>query len=129
MTLEKLDDLLRICYSNKTCYPNCKDNWCTTNKTLGHCAITSLIVNDYFGGKIAKCDVNGISHYFNIIDNKIIDLTKEQFNDIDIDYNSYKEKTRNEILSNINTKERYTILKNKLELKLIDSNINECKNM
>lgn len=127
MTLEKLDDLLRVCYSSETCYPNCKDNWSATNKTLGHCAITSLIVNDYFGGQIAKCDVNEVSHYFNIIDNKIIDLTREQFNDIDIDYNSYKEKTRNEILNNINTKERYILLKNKLELKLIDSNINECK--
>lgn len=44
------------------------------------CAITSLIINDYFGGDICKIYVDGINHYFNLIENNIVDLTKEQFN-------------------------------------------------
>jgi len=50
------------------------------------CAITALIVNDYFGGEICKIHVDGISHYFNLISNKIIDLTFSQF-ECNINYN------------------------------------------
>lgn len=72
MTLKQLNNLLYECYSSETCYPKLKDEWTIENKTLGHCAVTSLIVNDYFGEKIAKCNVQGISHYFNIIDDKML---------------------------------------------------------
>lgn len=30
-------------------------------------AITSLIINDYFGGNICKIHMDGISHYFNLV--------------------------------------------------------------
>lgn len=53
-----------------------KEYWNQSNKTYGMCAITTLIVNDYFGGDIGKVYVGDISHYFNILNGKIIDLTK-----------------------------------------------------
>lgn len=82
------------------------------NKSLGQCAITCLIVNDYFNYDIYKCKVNGVSHYFNMNNNSIIDLTKEQFERCDIEYEEIEKVTRESILSNENTKNRYLILKN-----------------
>ena len=126
MTLKELNNLLYDCYSSETCYPKLKDEWTEENKTLGHCAITSLIVNDYFDGKIAKCNVQGISHYFNIIDDEIIDLTKEQFGVNGPDYINYNLVSRSDILDNENTKIRYKKLKNKLDLLLIDYDVYKC---
>ena len=60
------------------------------------CAITSLIINDYFGGDICKIYVDGISHYFNLIENNIVDLTKDQFNR-EMDYKDYKIMDREKI--------------------------------
>lgn len=80
MEIEKIEKILLNVYSKETCYPKCRDNWNDNNKTLGHCAIVALIINDYFGGKICKIKVDGISHYFNVIDNKVVDLTASQFN-------------------------------------------------
>lgn len=126
MTLKQLNNLLYDCYSSETCYPKLKDEWTIENKTLGHCAVTSLIVNDYFGGKIAKCNVQGISHYFNIIDDEVIDLTKEQFGENEPDYDNYNLVSRNNIVDNENTKIRYEKLKNKLALLLIDYDVYKC---
>ncbi len=85
MNINNIQILLASCYSKKLCYPKVKDDW-TEKKCLGMCAITALIVNDYFGGEICKIHVDGISHYFNLISNKIIDLTFSQF-ECNINYN------------------------------------------
>ena len=57
MTLDKLELYLKNIYCVDTCYPKCRDNWNEDNPTLGHCAIVSLIINDYLGGKIYKIKV------------------------------------------------------------------------
>lgn len=131
MNIESLNTFLNYSYSIDTCYFKVVDNWSDANPTIGHCAIVSLIVNDYFGGKIFKCDVDGIYHYFNIINGDIVDLTKEQFK-TKINYKDRKEKTREELLNNKDTNERYIKLKKKLELKILDSeiaNCNKCDNL
>ena len=92
------------------------------------CTITSLIVNDYFGGDICKIYVDGISHYFNLIENNIVDLTKSQFN-YKIDYNDYKIVDRQKILTD-DTKNRYITLKERLInklLKQVDKKVYSCK--
>ena len=86
MNLDRLKEILNTLYSKETCYPECKNQWNENNKTLGHCAIVALLVNDYFDGNICKIKVNNISHYFNIIDDKIIDFTSDQFENDKIDY-------------------------------------------
>lgn len=125
MTIELLKEYLLKVYSKDTCYSKCIDNWNMDNPTLGHCAIVSLLVNDYFGGDIYKIKVDGISHYFNIINNQIIDLTSSQFNR-DIDYTNRELKTRKEVLNSEETKYRYNLLKKRLELLLIDNDIQKC---
>ena len=92
-----------------------------------HSSLKTLIINDYFKGQIAKIKVDGISHYFNIIDNKIIDLTKTQFKS-EIDYKDYKIVHRNDILTE-DTKNRYQRLKKKVIKELlqkIDKEVYQC---
>lgn len=121
MTIKDLEDCLNKIYSKETCYPLCRDEWNSDNKTLGHCAIVSLIVNDYLGGDIYKIKVDGISHYFNFINNEIVDLTSSQFN-TDIDYSDKVLKDRESILSDKDTFYRYNLLR----LKLVDLEIHKC---
>ena len=112
ITIEELKEKLSNCYSKELCYPKIADEWNEKNKSFGMCAITSLIVNDIFGGEICKIYVGDISHYFNMIDGRIVDLTAGQFN-FDIDYRGYKIVDRNSIL-NDESIERYNILKQRL---------------
>lgn len=91
------------------------------------CAITSLIINDYFGGDICKIYIDGISHYFNVIEDRIIDITSSQFAH-EIEYKNYERIDRKKIL-NDDTKHRYNILKTRLINKLltqIDEKVSSC---
>ena len=116
MTLKELEKALLNSYEKELCYGTVRENWTEENKTLGMCAITSLIVNDYFKGEIAKIKVDGISHYFNIINDSIVDLTASQFNK-KIDYKDYKIINREAILTD-DTNNRYKKLKEKVTKKI-----------
>ena len=114
MDIFELKELLSECWNIETCSPGLKDKWSEDNPSIGQCAITALIVNDYFGGKIMRCMSSSGSHYYNIIDDKIIDLTKEQFlGEIPL-YEEGQERTREYLLSNEDTKKRYLMLKESL---------------
>lgn len=128
MNIENIQKTLLECYSKDLCYPKVQDNWNDNNKCFGMCAITSLIINDYFGGVICKIHVDGISHYFNLIEDRIIDLTSSQFN-CDIDYKNYQIADREKILTD-DTKHRYNVLKERLVnklLKRVDGEVFNCK--
>lgn len=128
MNIENLKENLLECYSKDLCYSKVKNEWNENNKCFGMCAITSLIINDYFGGDICKIHVDGISHYFNLIEDKIIDLTSSQFN-CDIDYKNYQIVDRKNILTD-DTKHRYNVLKERLVnklLKQVDEEVFNCK--
>ena len=45
-----------------------------SNPAYGQCAVTALVAQDYFGGQIIGCFVEGKRHYFNQIDGQDIDL-------------------------------------------------------
>ena len=125
MTLELLEQFLNKIYSKETCSPICKDLWGLDNPTLGHCAIVALLVNDFFGGEIYKTTVDGVIHYFNIINDTIVDLTSQQFSN-PIDYTDRKKKSREGLLGNPDTSFRYRLLKLQLDLILVDSDIHKC---
>ena len=128
MNIKNIEKLLLECYSKDLCYSKVQNDWNESNKWLGMCAITSLTINDYFGGDLCKIYVDGISHYFNLIENKIIDLTANQFNH-DIEYKDYQIIDRENILTN-DTKKRYNILKARLTkalLKQVDEKVYSCK--
>ena len=101
------------------------ENWEEINPSWGQCAVTSLVVQDCFGGDIIWCnavlsDKRNISHYFNKIDNEEVDLTRIQFPEgtfIPKGIPKLKgfQTTRDYILSFEQTRNRYEILKKKIE--------------
>ncbi len=114
MEVGKLKQLLKQSWDRDTCSPSLRDKWSEDNPSLGQCAITSLIVNDFFGGKIMRCMASTGSHYYNLIDDKIIDLTSEQFGDEKLNYDAGEERDIEYLLSNEDTKARYIKLNNNL---------------
>ena len=74
----------------------------------------------------SKIAVDGVSHYFNIKDGNIIDLTAKQFGK-ELDYSNYESVSRDEILLNLDTKKRYEKIKNRIKkqvgLKFQDSDL------
>lgn len=128
MNIKNIQKVLLECYSKDLCYPKVQCDWNENNRCFGMCAITSLIINDYFGGDICKIYVDGISYYFNLIENNIVDLTKDQFNR-EMDYKDYKIMDREKILTD-DTKNRYITLKARLINKLlrqVDKKVYSCK--
>ena len=115
MDITQLKQLLVLSWSYETCSPGLKSMWTKDNPYLGQCAITSLIVNDLFGGKIMRCMTSTGSHYYNLINDTIVDLTREQFVDEIPQYEDASERTREYLLSNTDTRERYLLLRTNLQ--------------
>ncbi len=110
MEIENLKKLLNISWKRETCSPGLRSEWNEENPSLGQCAITALIVNDFFGGKIMRCMTSTGSYYYNLINNEIVDLTSSQFlGEVPL-YSKGSERTREYLLSNEDTKSRYLIL-------------------
>ncbi len=53
--------------------------WTPENPPNGQCSVTSLVVQDLFGGEILKMQVPGGTHFYNRIGGKRVDLTISQF--------------------------------------------------
>ncbi|MDB5185622.1 MAG: hypothetical protein JWL85_145 [Candidatus Saccharibacteria bacterium] len=101
------------------------DKWSNDNPALGQCATTACVVQDYLGGDILNSvvtlpDGSTDSHYYNMIDSRALDLTKQQFptNSSFTEGQSKTkgyESTRDYCLSYDATRERYETLKGKVE--------------
>lgn len=96
-------------------------NWSPTNPSYGQCAVTACIVQDYLGGDIVWAGVpqNGqdqpVSHYFNVVGGREVDLTRAQFADGTVVPSGIEKKkdfasTRDYVLSFPVTRERYDVL-------------------
>lgn len=110
MILNEVQKIIELSFSKETCYPGLQDFYDESNNSLGHCAVVALVVNDFVGGKIMRCIVDNISHYYNFINNNIIDLTVDQFDGFIPDYSKGEERTREYLLSSPDTKNRYLLL-------------------
>lgn len=53
--------------------------WSESNPAKGQCGVTSLVVNDWFGGEIRKTKTPEGWHFYNKINGKRYDLTESQF--------------------------------------------------
>ena len=115
MEIGQLKQILIQSWDLRTCSPGLRDKWNEENPSIGQCAITALIVNDFFGGKIMRCMVSSGSHYYNIIDDELVDLTVEQFLGEIPQYEYGEERTRDYLLSNEDTKNRYLLLNKNLQ--------------
>jgi hypothetical protein len=56
------------------------EDWSPANPARGQCCVSSLVVEHYFGGKLARGHTNlGTVHYWNILDHCWLDVTRSQF--------------------------------------------------
>ncbi|MGN6318156.1 YunG family protein [Trinickia sp.] len=53
--------------------------WSPSNPAQNHCSVTSLVVQDHFGGEILTTRTAGGTHFYNLIHGKKWDLTVSQF--------------------------------------------------
>ena len=53
--------------------------WAEANPAQNHCSITSLVVQDHFGGELLSTRTVGGTHFYNVIDGTKWDLTVSQF--------------------------------------------------
>jgi hypothetical protein len=88
LTLLDLDRALRDSWALDTCSPDDVPDWRPQNPACGHCDITSLVVNDAFGGDLLCGEValhDGTPrgyHWWNRLPSGVeFDLTREQFQD------------------------------------------------
>lgn len=77
---ERLYYALRKSWSGET-----SSLWSRENPARGQGNVTALVVQDIFGGEIAKTAISGADHFYNIVDDIRWDFTFAQF-DIPIGY-------------------------------------------
>ena len=109
---------IKNAWCKETAHPSYQKKWTSDNSSYGQCCVTSLLVQDLYGGKIYSCKVGKRSHFVNIIDDRIIDMTSEQFgglNSIKYVSGSFKLRTRESLLKSKSVKERYALLKKRYE--------------
>ena len=83
------------------------------------CTVTSMVVQDYFGGEIlALLMPGGGTHYLNLIDEKVFDLTSDQFTShgVELDYSGAKVVPRDSVGVDGSAPERYRDLKANVEM-------------
>lgn len=123
ITLKELTDALGNSWCAETSASS--DSWHNENPALGQCAVTSCVVQDYLGGDLLNCvvilpDGTTSSHYYNLIDNQEIDLTRQQF-PAESSFSPGTTKTeglastRDYCLSYDKTRSRYELLKARVE--------------
>ena len=55
------------------------DDWTPDRPSFGQCAVTAMIVHDRFGGEMLRTVNEGVLHYWNLVDDIDVDLTRDQF--------------------------------------------------
>lgn len=89
--------------------------WSPSNPSSGQCAVSALVLQDYCGGKICRCVVAGTPHYFNRIDDQVVDSTAAQFGTVAINYDTSTARSRQRILRHADTRQRYELLKGRVK--------------
>ena len=109
---------LRKAWCRETAHPSYQSMWSEDNPSCGQCCVTALMIQDLYGGDIYSCKVGNCSHFVNIINERIIDKTAEQFGGTgNIKYisGSFRKRARTSLLKNKDVKKRYELLKARLD--------------
>lgn len=110
-----LYDALSEIWCAETCAPRLRDKWTSGNKTLGQCLITAFLVQDIFGGKVFGIErPDGNFHCYNVVGERVFDLTSEQFGDEKLVYENNPEQFREVHFQKDEKFQRYQFLKNAL---------------
>lgn len=117
MSLIELRELLEACWDKDTTY--CVEDYDYHDASWGQCAVTALVVQDYFGGDLRKGEAfrgnYSTRHYWNLLPfGQDTDLTWRQF-PIGTRLRKVQSANRKQLLKNKWMVERYEKLKNKVE--------------
>lgn len=74
MEIESLLAVLRECWSRET-----SSVWSLENPARGQCSVTSLVIQDRFGGEILKTRVGEQWHFYNLVGGVRRDFTADRF--------------------------------------------------
>jgi len=115
LLLKLKTSLLAACSRETSSDP---EHWTPENPLWGHCAVASLIAQNFFGGTIVCVSLEHLpqyaymrSHYFNKLpDGAWLDLTRRQFPEGLRITTTPQERTREYILADQKTKKRYELL-------------------
>jgi len=123
LPLEHFVTALRSCWDEKTSFT--PDEWTAKNPARGQCLVSSLAIQDYYGGDLKRYDVKAENftetHYCNILYGSItVDTTASQYTSpvqlITSDVNLHGYATaREKYLADPQTKSQYELLKKRLE--------------
>jgi hypothetical protein len=109
ISAEQIRRALRSAWAAETSYD--PQGWSTQNPAWGQCAVSALIVQDFFGGALRRARVNGHEHYWNYIDGHgDVDVTREQFGEASVEEDR-SDVSREFVLSFPATQIRYERLK------------------
>ena len=115
MRFYKFKKALKKSWSQDTAYHKDAPNWTPDNPALGQCAISALLFNHFFGGKIySGVSKSGVFHYWNKKWGIKIDLTKSQFSE-KLDFKNVSLWMPEDLLSTGNVSERYSLLKSRFD--------------
>jgi hypothetical protein len=120
--IKELREKLHTAWSAATSFD--ANGWTKDNPSYGQCAVTACVVQDLYGGEIVHADAitpdgDKIMHFFNNIDGKDIDFTREQFPKGTVvpkgqEYKENYNTTREYVLAYPETVKRYELLKRNL---------------
>lgn len=117
---DNFTNLLKLITKNDT--SSDPEGWSASNPFWGHCAIVSLLAQDYFSGTLIRGSLertkyaNLRSHYWNKLPGgEEIDFTQEQYPDLSFEDLTGEERDRNRILKYPDTLARYILLKKRFE--------------
>jgi hypothetical protein len=103
------------------------DGWTDDNPLWGHCAVVSLLAQDYFGGNLMRGSLEGNakyvhlrSHYWNALPDEEVDFTAEQYPDVKFSDLQKELRSRERVLSYEDTQKRYALLKKRFEKTAIE---------
>ncbi|KKR02457.1 MAG: hypothetical protein UT29_C0002G0019 [Candidatus Yanofskybacteria bacterium GW2011_GWA1_39_13] len=126
LTLGQFQKLLPDICTKETSFD--PDRWIPENPLWGHCAVVSLLANDFFGGGFVRAFLDGTpfadvgSHYWNVLpDGTEYDFTKVQFGRTELQLKGKLTKSdgkpidREYLLKNEETKKRYELLRERFE--------------
>ena len=110
-----LYDALSDIWCADTCAPRLRDEWSPENKTLGQCSITAFLTQDIFGGEVyGVLRPGGNYHCYNVVGDKVFDLTSEQFGDEILSYEGNPVQSREVHFAKEEKRLRYEYLKDEL---------------
>lgn len=122
-SLAQLTLALRHAWSDQTsCWA---DDWPADNPARGQCVVSSLVVQDYFGGDLVRYAVEGQGihekHYCNILpDGTLVDATRSQYGGKIVSFRedpvalNGAESVRHKRLADHETRIRYEVLKQRV---------------